>query len=281
MLTSRKVAGIQYHGCAGITRSCLAAIVGLIQSGGRIEHAYILTALHRHGFAIKMDDEEIIFVKAGFTSGYSGEGPAGLASALHLFRRHQVDFHEVDVSSSFLDRLDESRLTEDDLCVVTSGRVIRPSRYPDYMYGPFARGAGSSDEMRRLYPIVVPFGLIDERIIDLAINLAQNADSSLMTAYRRLEEIVVKRCGLAGVSGNRVFSKAFQADDSVLTWDIADSAEAKGRAALFSACFSAYRNRRAHKELRHSEADVLREFLLVNELYVLESEAVLRKERPA
>ncbi|MDR6841023.1 TIGR02391 family protein [Pseudoxanthomonas sacheonensis] len=281
MLASQKDTRVQYHGHAGMTQSCLSAIVGVIQSGERIERAYILTAFERHGFAIKLEVDGIIFVKTGFTSGYPGEGPAGLASALHLLRRHRVDIDEINVSSLFLDRLDGCRLTVSDLSAVTPEQVIRPARYGDYMYGPFARETGESYAMRKLYPPIVPFGIIDDRIVDLAVSLSENADSALMTAYRRLEEIVVKRCGLAGVSGARVFSKAFQADDSVLTWDTADPAEAKGRAALFFACFSAYRNRRAHKELQHSDADVLREFLLLNELYVLESEAILREERSA
>ena len=74
-------------------------------------------------------------------------------------------------------------------------------------------------------------------------------------------------------SGGKLFSKAFLASDAPLTWDVPDESEIKGRATLFTATFSAFRNARMHRELRQGTEETLREFLLVNELFSLERSA--------
>ncbi|MCH8504956.1 MAG: hypothetical protein LAT50_11610, partial [Ectothiorhodospiraceae bacterium] len=55
-----------------------------------------------------------------------------------------------------------------------------------------------------------------------------------------------------------------------------EDAAQKGRANLFVGVYMANRNRRAHKELPSKLSDELREFLLVNELFLLEAESKLR-----
>ena len=77
-------------------------------------------------------------------------------------------------------------------------------------------------------------------------------------------------------NGVKLFAKAFQVDDSVLCWENLDSGESKGRASLFTSVYMAYRNNRAHQEPRHNVSDDIREFMLVNQLFVLESEAVIK-----
>lgn len=53
-----------------------------------------------------------------------------------------------------------------------------------------------------------------------------------------------------------------------------DSSTAIGR--LFVNTFKAYRNQRAHSEVDKSISQLHREFLLINELYLLESESIRR-----
>lgn len=55
-----------------------------------------------------------------------------------------------------------------------------------------------------------------------------------------------------------------------------DIGEIKGRANLFTGTYMAFRNARAHRESTENYAQMFREFLLVNELYLLESEAIER-----
>ena len=50
-----------------------------------------------------------------------------------------------------------------------------------------------------------------------------------------------------------------------------DKSEKVGRINLFTGTYMAYRNARAHKE--NPKTELLAEFLLLNQLYLLESEA--------
>lgn len=118
--------------------------------------------------------------------------------------------------------------------------------------------------------------LLDTRLIELASDFNENPDNAIMGAYRKLESIVRDRTGLHNESSVKLFAKAFQGDDSILCWKNLDSGECRGRASLFSSVFMAYRNNRAHQEPRHNLGDDIREFMLINQLFILESAAVIR-----
>ncbi|EJO34973.1 hypothetical protein ACINWCA157_0208 [Acinetobacter radioresistens WC-A-157] len=47
-------------------------------------------------------------IRAGFTSGYLGEGPKGLAKALSLLEKHRIETEEILVSKKLLNRLNSS-----------------------------------------------------------------------------------------------------------------------------------------------------------------------------
>jgi hypothetical protein len=51
-----------------------------------------------------------------------------------------------------------------------------------------------------------------------------------------------------------------------------------GRTNLFTGAYMAFRNRRAHQEPDPNNTDALQEFLLINHLYNLEQQAVLKVE---
>lgn len=74
----------------------------------------------------------------------------------------------------------------------------------------------------------------------------------------------------------KLFSKAFQSDDSILVWKDIDSSEQQGRAQLFTGVYMTFRNRRAHRETSDNAYECLLEFLQVNHLFILESEAKVR-----
>jgi hypothetical protein len=82
---------------------------------------------------------------------------------------------------------------------------------------------------------------------------------------------VREKTGLAESSA-KLFSRVFTGKDAVLTWDVPDEGERNGRINLFTGTYMAYRNPSAHREAPKSE--LLAEFLLLNQLYRLESEAV-------
>ncbi len=273
LFTSYRLAGLAYHGSSQTTKSCIDAIARLIQSGEWITQAFLLTADGRHCFVLEVAQHELIVIKAGFTSGYPGEGPRGLALAIRLFHRHGIDVEELEVSPDVLVRVDGSRLTESDLKLIDTSRAVRPMRLD--VYDVFD-GDVFTQKMRKLFPLVVPFGLVDERIMDLAVKLAEQADSAISDAFKRLEAIFVERCEMPGEYGARLFKRAFLGASPILVWKDIGEKEAEGRAELFISVFKGFRNRRAHKELASKPADALREFLLVNELFLLEAEAVQR-----
>lgn len=279
-LLCRDLAGIQYIGLTGITSSCITAITRLINGGEFIRNAHLITCGADHAFLLITEREEVIAVKAGFSSGYSGEGPSGLATALMLLYRHKVEIEEYIVEPPFLERLEYSCLLQDDLNTIENQIPVRPRKWYDYVY---ERGKSLELHGRGLshhYPLTLPFGLIDERIIDLAVSFYENEDAAIIAAYRRLEDILRDRTGLAG-EGTRLFSRAFIADDSPLRWDVPDEGEAKGRGNIFIATYMAFRNARVHRELSFDSDAMLREFLLVNELYRLEAESMTESELKA
>jgi hypothetical protein len=271
------LAGIQYVGLSGITSSCIRAITRLINSGELIKHAFLITCDSNHAFILVTEYEEVIAVKDGFSSGYPGEGPHGLASALLLLYRHNVEIEEHNVDLPFMQRLQCSCLLQRDIDTVGTQIPVRPRRWYDYVHDQIKDFEMPGKGLSHHYPLALPFGLIDERIFDLAVNFHKNEDAAIISACRRLEDILRKRTGLTGESA-KLFSKAFLSEDPPLRWNVIDEGESKGRANLFIATFMAYRNARVHREIEPGSCTELREFLLVNELYCLEAEAMTESE---
>ena len=69
-----KLAGIEYSGLPGISRACKDAVMRLFQYGDRITHARVLTHDNDHCLLLTINSLDLIAVKSGFGSGYSGEG---------------------------------------------------------------------------------------------------------------------------------------------------------------------------------------------------------------
>ncbi|TKR33536.1 TIGR02391 family protein [Luteimonas gilva] len=275
MTAENDLAGIEYHGLSGITQACVIAIIRLIQCDAWITGATLLTCGHQHSFLLRLDETDYIAIKDGFTSGYSGEGPRGLAAALLALHEFGVAVEEVDVSRGILDRLGRSAMTNKDIQIIEESKAIRPTRWYDYIYD-VTDAIEKKSSANEFFPPLIPFRLIDSRIMDLAIRFQKEPDAAIMTGYRRLEQILASKCGLVGAVGSKLFAKAFQVDGSLLFWEGVDEGEAKGRASLFIGAYSAFRNRRAHAELSHRLEDDIREFLLLNQLYVLEASSAVR-----
>lgn len=280
-LNIEDLAGIEYYGSAGITARCLTALTMAIQAGDdAILRAFLLSDVDSsskcgtHCFLLWPESSDPIVIKSGFASGYGGEGPRGLSSALQILLRHNIDIEEYAVDAGFIQRVDSSCLTLADLKRFETLRPVRPTRYYDFiLLREGERGSYNDNVVKALFAKNIPFSLIDNRIMDLAIDLSNNPDANLMTCYRRLEDIIRKRTGLDGESGSKLFSQAFLSNNAPLYWPEIPEAEAKGRAALFTGVYMAYRNSRAHKENLTTIDDAIREFLMINQLFILEFEA--------
>jgi hypothetical protein len=276
-IATKDLAGIEYMGIDGITSSCISAVTCLLNGGRLIRTASLVTCATSHAFLLTTEYEELIAVKAGFRSGYSGEGPRGLATVLKILRQHAVDVKEYLVEAGLMHRLAHSCLLQSDLDFLLDCDPVRPNRWYDYIHDQGEELASSAEPLSRHYPMSIPFGLIDPRIIDLAVAFGKIPDAAILAAYRRLEDIVRKRTQLSG-EGVKLFSKAFSLESGPLRWDVPDEGELKGRANLFNATYMGFRNARAHREIKPGLEVELREFLLVNELYRLEAAALTEPE---
>lgn len=279
MLRALTRANVQYHGEDGITQTCINAIARIVQSGAWITRAFLLTFQDRHCFYLQLSEYEDIIVRPGFASGYPGEGPAGLAIAIELLHRHRVDVEELVVTSGFMNRAASASLTSADMTQIDGRKAIRPLRLSDYTWKVLNERGGRDACMRQQFALVPNFGLLDSRIFDLALMLESDPDAAISKAFRLLEEAVRTRCGFTGLFGRNLFERAFLKQGACLTWQGLEANEIKGRAELFIGSFSAFRNPRAHRRVDANRAQHLREFMLVNELFLLESEAV-EVERP-
>jgi hypothetical protein len=284
LIDTNKLAKIQYHGEEGRTQPCLNAIIRLLQSGCQIEKVKLLTFGNSHCFLLSVEREGgYIVIKSGFRSGYSGEGPRGLAHSLILLSQRVSWIEEYDISREIFERINTSCLLVSDIDGINKLAQVNDYRISDYIYLADDLSFDNKENHKILkydFPSIVPLRLVDFRIIDLALKIQDEPDSTLMSSYRRLEGIIRKRTGIEGdVIGAKLFTKAFRGENAPLYWENIEPAEREGRSAMFEGIYMAFRNRRAHRELKLSLDEEIREFLLVNELFLLESQAIDRTQK--
>jgi hypothetical protein len=271
------LAAIQYVGLPGISKDCQDAVLRFIQFGDRITRAAVLSCSTDHCLLLTLEDFDLVAVKSGFASGYGGEGPRRFSYVLQALDSYGVEIEEYNVPQEFLHRLDSSALTRIDLEMLNSARPCRPSRWHDYVLDRHFENAQKGLLWQEEFPPVIPFALIDSRIIDLALSFWSSPDNNLLLGYRRLEDIIRKKTGLEQ-HGSKLFSQAFNPNGGVLTWKNVDDGERAGRMQLFTGTYSAHRNPRAHVELGSHTQELLAEFLLLNHLYRLEKDSLQDKE---
>jgi len=280
-----KLADVEYHGSNGTTQDCLDAIARLIQFGDRIEKARLLSSpkeeggCRDHAFILTINNDQLVVIGTGFRSGYGGEGPKGLSKALQLLIRHKAEVVEFEIKPDVLKRLEHRCLLSSDIQSIESSNGVGPNRYYDYIFYDIklAKKLFGDKELNLLFSPVIPFAIIDTRLLDLALSFEEQPDTSLLSGYRRLEGLVRDKHGeLKGLSAAKLFSKAYQGEKSILEWPGIDKSESEGRASLFIGAFKSYRNKRSHHEPSDDIASALREFLLLNELFILEAQARLK-----
>lgn len=275
-----KLAGIEYHGTPGVTQRCVDALKSVLAAGEHVQSAWILSwsdgKIGEHSILLTVSPYLQVLIRPGFRSGYSGTGPTGLSTAIGLLQLFKVDIEEYDVDEEFHRRCEAGCLHSSDLKNLTQSRPVRPSRYYEYVERPSYRATADVIHLLEEFPPVLNLGLLDERLIDLSIGFLDNPDFAITTAFRRLEDIVRTRIGVYDKSSNQLFTLAFEGNRSLLHWDDPDAGEQAGKSNLFKSVTMAYRNPRAHREVVMSSRDAVREFMLVNQLYLLEAAAAPR-----
>jgi uncharacterized protein Ymh len=271
MAKNGTLAGIEYYGLPGVSAACQEAVARLLQFGDEITRARILSFSNRHCLLLTVNAGDLIAVKSGFTSGYGGHGPRSLSYVLELMNRYKTEIDECEVDEALIERLDRSALTKVDVKKIETCKPIRPSRWYDYVLQRH-EDRGCAGTLWDEFPRVIPFAIIDRRITDLAISFWSAPDNILLTAYRRLEDIVRGRTRLED-HGAKLFGRAFGGEKPILRWKGVNGGEIAGRISIFTGAYMAHRNPRAHQELESRSDNQLAEFLLLNHLYRLEREA--------
>ncbi len=272
-----KRAVLPYYGSSGITRDCLLAVASLLRES-TIEHIRVVSEPAKqgprgHGLFVTCQPEGWVVILPGFTSGYAGEGPSGLSLAIALLHYHEVEMDELVVDADQYDRLESCSLTRNDVSQLVDSRPTPGTRVFDYVLEQH-RNKSEASTIWQSFDSPLPFSILDPRLMDLAKSFRKDPDSMLVTAYRRLEDLVRRRTGLKEESGARLMSSAFLGTDARLGWEDVTPGESTGRAQRFVSGYTTYRNPRAHREPRGSFRESLRELMVINELFCLEANAI-------
>lgn len=252
---------IQYHGDLRTTQSCIDAGLRLLQCAEQVDQVLLLTSGTCHAFLFTLHGYQKIIVQCGFTSGYSGEGPKGLATMIQLIRFHRVEIEEVIVSKRVFGRIQNARLTLDDLREIESSDPVLPYRIGDYIY---EVGELPESVLKSLHSRRIPWPIIDDRILDLASRLDHGDSSVVLEGFKRLEGILQDRAGLKNKPFREAVMKIFRSGK--------DNSHPSAAEKLMTSIYTLYRNERAHREKVYTREEQLRSFLMLNELFVLEQE---------
>jgi len=272
-----KLASIQYAGVGGSSADCQGAVIRFLQHD-RINLCRIPSWEGAHCLLLTINSGDLVAIKSGFRSGYGGEGPHTFSYALQLLEAHNIEIEEFDVDEDFLERVDASALTTADLEQLESSRRVRQRSSRDYILEQHWLQA-ERRTLWREFPKIIPFGVIEPRLIDLALTFWDAPDERLLVAFRKLEDIVRDRTGLRE-HGSKLFAQAFLGDKAVSGWPGLDESEQIGRAQLFIGTYQAHRNPRAHRQPKEWTDSQLCELLLLNQLYRLEAQTIIRSGPP-
>lgn len=267
------LAGIEYGGEPGLSIECQDAIMRLLQTNVRITHARILSSQDgMYCFLLTIGDSSYIAIKSGFRAGYEGLGPLTFSYVLQLLDAHGVKIEEFKVASDLIERLDDSALTRSDIENLESTAPLEPPQWHNYLLEVHLEQKRNGTLWRE-FPAILPYKMIDSRLVDLALSFWENRRENMSIGCERLEEIVRHRTGLRE-RGAKLFTMAFIGPPAKLEWKEVRGRELAGRVALFTGVFDAYHNRRAHQEWFRDYMDEANEFLILNGLYRLEKTAV-------
>lgn len=267
---------IQYLGTC-YTQDCLEALGFILQTQKNVKEAKLLSNNGYHAFLI-LSERNTYIIHSGFTSGYLGEGSKGLASALQLLLRHEVGVEEILITNTLMKKLNTASLNNQDIHKIQVSKVVRPIEIYEYIYAIY-KSTDYQISNNRYYPTELPYHLIDPRIFDLALKFKDNPNSAILIAYTRLEDIVKIKINNHSLFSNNLLKTAFISEKerkSLHYWNTGNEKSSNAIGSIFTNIFSAYRNERAHSEIDKPYQTQIREFLLINELYLLEHEAIER-----
>lgn len=278
-------AAVSYIGEEGVTQRSLEAVELYIQSHGVPRAAKIISLLDERGIGAHAlllqpaeDYADEVIVLPGFSSGYTGEGAAGLSRLISLLWWHEVDVSDVVVNRDLMERLKAHAVTDSDLDIIKAGR--RRGNPRDYV--------DPRDMLPRLNPwrdrpFPMPLGLFDDRLVRSALKIMSDrdhADAELIKAFRNLEAAVKAKAlpfapEIGTMTATALYRKVFNEQQPILTWDGLTVGAREGRKCLFIGAAQAMRNGRVHSVPEDDFRRDLEELMTLNLLFRFEREAVV------
>jgi hypothetical protein len=259
---------IEYGGSDGITETCLDAVFRYINYGDQINEVDILTYNMDHALLMRFGDGHCAFIRSGFSSGYSGEAPKGLALVIQIFLSLNVRIREYNVNRSFFKRVNAALIRMKDLVYLNKLKACKPLSYDRFVSLNQMNAAFEHQVWSKLKE-PIPYALFDTRIADLVQEYREKPNDALLTGYKRLENILQAKF-ITKSFGLNLIKEIMDKKNSIWTPGISEGVQ-KGRSLLFQGCFSSFRNELAHNEFVHVEYG-LSEFLLLNLLFLYEKD---------
>lgn len=257
----------EYAGSPQTTQSCIDAFIQYLNSNDSITVMSILSCNHCHALMLTFgESNRLAFIRSGFTSGYPGEGPKGLAKVFRLAQFFNIQIREFNVNEDWLKKVNYGQVTQADVQGLDQYRSKEPTACYDYLDAlPF-----KYDDVKGIFNLfkeIIPYSIIDPAISDLLEKFKLNPGETLSNGYKRLEQHLQEKfkTNSFGTKIFEMFLRPEKANNNI--WhDNPSNGICKARYDLFKACFEGFRNERAHNEYVYNE-DALFELILLNYLF--------------
>lgn len=107
---------IKYEGSTSATQYCIDDFMRRLYGSRKIVDMTILTCENYHALMLCFEDQDlIVFIKSGLTSGYPGEGPKGTSLIIRLAEEAGIIIKELKAAPSLFKRINSSRTTVKDV----------------------------------------------------------------------------------------------------------------------------------------------------------------------
>lgn len=107
---------IKYEGSTKATQYCIDDFMKRLYGSRKITDMTILTCKNYHALMLCFENQDyIVFIKSGLTSGYSGEGPKGTSLIIRLAEEAGIIIKELKAAPSLFKRINSSCTTVKDV----------------------------------------------------------------------------------------------------------------------------------------------------------------------
>ena len=107
---------IKYEGSTSATQYCIDDFMRLLYGSRKIVDMTILTCENYHALMLCFENQDyIVFIKSGLTSGYPGTGPNGTSLIIRLAEEAGITIKELNAAPSLFKRINSSLATVKDV----------------------------------------------------------------------------------------------------------------------------------------------------------------------